>query len=72
MYVCMYVWINANDGIIFSSDKHFWWMDGYAVFRQGELVSGRLGKTIVYIHTYILDFEYVYYVFVYANLFVCM
>ncbi len=49
----MYVLIHANDGIIFRSDKHFCWMDGYAAFRKGELVSGGLGKTIVYIHTYI-------------------
>ena len=49
----MYVLIHANDEIIFKSDKHFCWMDGYAAFRKGELVSGRLGKTIVYIHTYI-------------------
>jgi hypothetical protein len=53
LYVCMYVFINTNDGIIFRSDKHFCWMDGYAAFRKGELLSGRLGKTIVYIHTYI-------------------
>ena len=53
MYVCMYVLIHANFKIIFRSDKHFCWMDGYAAFRKGELVSGRLGKTIVYIHTYI-------------------
>ena len=49
----MYVLINANDGIIFRSDKHFCWMDGYVAFRKGELVSARLGKTIVYIHIYI-------------------
>ena len=71
MYVCMYVLIHANDEIIFRSDKHFCWKSGYAAFRKGELVSARLGKTIVCIHTNILDFEYVY-VFVYANLFVCM
>ncbi len=53
MYVCMYGWINANDGIIFRTDKHFCWMDGNVAFRKGELVSGRLGETIVYIHTYI-------------------
>ena len=56
----MYVLIHANDGIIFRSDKHFCWMDGYAAFRKGELLSGRLGKTIVYLHTYIHTYIHTY------------
>ena len=61
MYVCMYVYvlIHANDGITFRSDKHFCWMDGYVAFRKGELLSGRLGKTIVYLHTYIHTYVHV-------------
>ena len=56
----MYVLIHANDGIIFRSDKHFCWMDGYAALRKGELLSGRLGKTIVYIHTNIHTYIHTY------------
>ena len=71
MYVCMYVLIHANDEIIFRSDKHFCWMDGYAAFRKGEIVSGRLGKTIVYIHTYKHKYKHTY-IYTYKSVYACI
>ncbi len=71
MHVCMYVLINANDGIIFRTDKHFCWMDGYVAFRKGELVSGRLGETIVYIHTNSVS-SMCMFLFMQIYLYICM
>ena len=70
----MYVLIHANDGITFRSDKHFCWMDGYAAFRKGELLSGRLGKTIVYLHTYVHTYIHTYvhtYIHAYVYTYMC-